>query len=65
VPSQTELSASHVLKERRRREKLNEGFAMLRSLVPFVTKVRVRASYLNARQTRVASPTMPQTSVSN
>lgn len=40
VPSQTELSASHVLKERRRREKLNEGFAMLRSLVPFVTKVR-------------------------
>lgn len=50
VPSQTELSASHVLKERRRREKLNEGFTMLRSLVPFVTKVRVR---LNARQTRV------------
>ena len=38
---QAELSASHVLKERRRREKLNERFVMLRSLVPFVTKVRI------------------------
>ena len=38
---QAELSASHVLKERRRREKLNERFIALRSLVPFVTKVPV------------------------
>ena len=36
---QAELSGSHVLKERRRREKLNERFIALRSLVPFVTKV--------------------------
>jgi len=43
VPVQAELSASHVLKERRRREKLNERFLMLRSLVPFVTKVRMRS----------------------
>jgi hypothetical protein len=45
VPFQpAELSASHVLKERRRREKLNERFVMLRSLVPFVTKVRMRSN---------------------
>ncbi|XP_076952168.1 transcription factor BHLH42-like [Bidens hawaiensis] len=37
--SHDELSASHVLAERRRREKLNERFIILRTLVPLVTKM--------------------------
>ncbi|KAL5198142.1 hypothetical protein ABZP36_001654 [Zizania latifolia] len=36
---QGDFSANHVLKERKRREKLNEKFIILRSLVPFMTKM--------------------------
>eukprot|EP00249_Psilotum_nudum_P022804 c28647_g3_i10 orf=1810-2982(+) len=33
-----DLGASHVMAERRRREKLNDRFLVLRSMIPFVTK---------------------------
>uniref|UniRef100_A0A0D9WWT1 BHLH domain-containing protein n=1 Tax=Leersia perrieri TaxID=77586 RepID=A0A0D9WWT1_9ORYZ len=36
---QGDFSGNHVMKERRRREKLNEKFIILRSLVPFMTKM--------------------------
>ncbi|KAH7679554.1 Transcription factor MYC/MYB N-terminal protein [Dioscorea alata] len=36
---QEELSTNHVLAERRRREKINKRFIVLRSIVPFVTKM--------------------------
>jgi hypothetical protein len=39
VGGQEDLNVSHVLAERRRREKLNDRFMSLRALVPFVTKV--------------------------
>lgn len=35
-----DASANHVLSERRRREKLNEKFVVLRSLVPSISKVK-------------------------
>lgn len=38
-PEGDDASASHVLSERRRREKLNEKFLVLRSLVPSISKV--------------------------
>ncbi|KAM7495970.1 hypothetical protein LguiA_020384 [Lonicera macranthoides] len=36
---QDELSANRMMAERRRREKLNEQFVLLRALVPFATKM--------------------------
>ena len=41
---EVDFGASHVMQERKRREKLNERFIVLRSLVPFVTKVHTQSS---------------------
>ena len=37
----SDLGGGHVMAERRRREKLNDRFVTLRTLVPFVTKVKL------------------------
>jgi hypothetical protein len=38
-PEADEIGASHVLSERRRREKLNKRFMILKSIVPSISKV--------------------------
>ena len=52
---EVDFGASHVMQERKRREKLNERFIILRSLVPFVTKARTQSSAKKIRSCMFAN----------
>lgn len=45
-PEAEEISVNHVLAERRRREKLNERFCTLKSIIPSISKVLHKKSHL-------------------